>query len=88
MYTGSQLGTEIRKKCVNCGELKYDEHPKGKFFHTSNLYILGWWCDDCLKKTSKEDIQKWVEERTREAEGKYDKIFQHYREHRVPGQDE
>ena len=86
--TGISLGTEVRKKCVRCGELKYDDHPKGKFFHTDNLYILGWWCDDCLKKTPKEDVQKWVEETTAAAGGKYDKIFEHYAEHLVPGQDE
>ncbi len=82
------MGTEVRKKCVRCGELKYDEHPKGKYFHTNNLFILGWWCADCLKNTPKEEVDAWVKKRLSEVEGKYDRIYEHYRSHLVPGQDE
>jgi len=82
------MGTEVRKKCVHCGELKYDEHPKGKYFHTENLYILGWWCADCLRSTPKEEIDEWVKKRRSEVEGKYDRIFEHYRSRLMPGQEE
>jgi hypothetical protein len=82
------VGTEVRKKCVRCGQLKDDEHPKGKFFHTENLYILGWWCADCLKNTPKEQIDEWVKKRTEEVEGKYDMVFEHYRKHLMPYQDD
>lgn len=82
------MGTEVRKKCVKCGELKYDEHPKGKYFHTRNLFIIGWWCADCIKNTPKEEVDAWVQKRTAEVDGKYDLIFEHYRSHSVPGQDE